>query len=81
MWAYSPYLPLESEHKEGEDDHNETKRVRTHVHVLIRTTKKGRLGCKSSCHICPALHRRAGPVGPRDNTPWPKAIYLPSFDL
>ena len=24
-------------------------------------------GCKSSCHSCPALHRRTGPVAPRDN--------------
>ena len=23
--------------------------------------------CKSSCHGCPALHRRTGPVAPRDN--------------
>ena len=24
-------------------------------------------GCKSSCHSCPALHRRTGPLAPRDN--------------
>ena len=30
--------------------------------------------CKSSCHGSPELHRRTGPVTPRDNTPWPKAI-------
>ena len=24
-------------------------------------------GCKSSCHSCPALHCRAGPLAPRDN--------------
>ena len=29
--------------------------------------KKGWLCCKSSCHGCPALHRRAGPLAPRDN--------------
>ena len=29
--------------------------------------KKGWLCCKSSCHGCSALHRRAGPVAPRDN--------------
>ena len=23
--------------------------------------------CKSSCHSCPALHRRIGPLAPRDN--------------
>ena len=23
--------------------------------------------CKSSCHSCPALHRRTGPLAPRDN--------------
>ena len=23
--------------------------------------------CESGCHGCPALHRRAGPVAPRDN--------------
>ena len=23
--------------------------------------------CKSSCHICPALHRRTGPLAARDN--------------
>ena len=23
--------------------------------------------CESSCHSCPALHRRTGPLGPRDN--------------
>ena len=23
--------------------------------------------CESSCHSCPALHRRTGPVAPRDN--------------
>ena len=28
--------------------------------------QKGRLCCKSSCHGCPALHRRAGLVAPRD---------------
>ena len=31
-------------------------------------------GCKSSCHSCPALHRRTGPLAPRTTTPWPKAI-------
>ena len=29
--------------------------------------KKGRLVCKSSCHGCPTLHRRTGPVDPPDN--------------
>ena len=29
--------------------------------------KKGWLCCKSSCHGCPALHCKAGPVAPRDN--------------
>ena len=24
-------------------------------------------GCKSNCHSCPALHRRTGPLAPRDN--------------
>ena len=24
-------------------------------------------GCKSSCHSCPALHHRTGPLAPRDN--------------
>ena len=24
-------------------------------------------GCKSSCHSCPAWHRRTGPLAPRDN--------------
>ena len=24
-------------------------------------------GCKGSCHSCPALHRRTGPLAPRDN--------------
>ena len=24
-------------------------------------------GCKSSCHSCPALHRRTGPLAPRDS--------------
>ena len=24
-------------------------------------------GCKSSCHSCSALHRRTGPLAPRDN--------------
>ena len=24
-------------------------------------------GSKSSCHSCPALHRRTGPLAPRDN--------------
>ena len=24
-------------------------------------------GCKSSCHSCPELHRRTGPLAPRDN--------------
>ena len=24
-------------------------------------------GCKSSCHSCPVLHRRTGPLAPRDN--------------
>ena len=24
-------------------------------------------GCKSSCHSCPALHRRTGPLAPRNN--------------
>ena len=23
--------------------------------------------CESSCHSCPALHRRTGPLAPRDN--------------
>ena len=23
--------------------------------------------CKSSCHSCPTLHRRTGPLAPRDN--------------
>ena len=36
--------------------------------------KKRRLVCKSSCHGCPALHRRTGPVAPVTTTPWPKAI-------
>ena len=29
--------------------------------------KKGRLGCTSSCHGCPALHRRTGRLAPHDN--------------
>ena len=29
--------------------------------------QKGWLCCKSSCHGCPALHRRAGPLAPCDN--------------
>ena len=33
----------------------------------MSATEKGRLVCKSSCHSCPALHRKAGPVAPRDN--------------
>ena len=24
-------------------------------------------GCKGGCHSCPALHRRTGPLAPRDN--------------
>ena len=36
------------------------------VYVLI-SAKKGWLCCKSSCHGCPPLHRRAGPLAPRDN--------------
>ena len=36
--------------------------------------KKGWLCCKSSCHGCPTLHRRAGPVSPVTTTLWPKAI-------
>ena len=31
--------------------------------------------CESSCHSCPALHRRTGPLAPPvTTTPWPKAI-------
>ena len=29
--------------------------------------KKGRLVCRSTCHGCPALHRRTGPLAPHDN--------------
>ena len=29
--------------------------------------QKGWLCCKSSSHGCPALHRKAGPLAPRDN--------------
>ena len=36
--------------------------------------KRGRLSCKSSCHGCPALHRRTGPLVPVTTPPWPKAI-------
>ena len=28
--------------------------------------------CKSSCHTCPALHPRTGPLAPRDNHPLAK---------
>ena len=45
---------------------SEANRICTRVYVLISATKKGRLVCKSSCHGCPALHRRTGPVIPRD---------------
>ena len=32
-----------------------------------QSTKKEKLVCESGGHGCPALHRRAGPVAPRDN--------------
>ena len=35
--------------------------------MFLSVQQKGWLCCKSSCHICPALHRRAGPLAPRDN--------------
>ena len=35
--------------------------------VFYSAQQKGWLCCKSSCHGCPALHRRAGPLAPRDN--------------
>ena len=35
--------------------------------ALIRATKKRRLPCEDSCHGCPGLHCRAGPVAPPDN--------------
>ena len=32
-----------------------------------QSTKKEKLVCESGCDGCPALHRWAGPVAPRDN--------------
>ena len=32
--------------------------------------------CKSSCHSCPALHRRTGPLAPRDNHPLAKGHWF-----
>ena len=36
-------------------------------HCPNQSTKKGKLVCESGYHGCPALHRRARPVAPRDN--------------
>ena len=66
-WAYSPYLPLESETRESR---NETQAKQAFMHACVCSNqcyKKGRLVCTSSCHGCPALHRRTGPLAPHDN--------------
>ena len=67
-WAYSPYLPLERKSKwECGTTH---KRSKSFMHACVCSNqryKKERLVSKSSCHGCPASHRRAGPVAPRDN--------------
>ena len=33
-------------------------------------------GCKSSCHNCLALHRRTGPLAPRDNHSLPEGHWF-----
>ena len=46
------------------------KRSKFLMHACVCSNQcyiKGRLVCRSSCHSCPALHCRTGPVAPRDN--------------
>ena len=38
--------------------------------------QKGWLCCKSSCHGCPALHRRARPLAPRDNHSLAEGLFI-----
>ena len=44
-----------------------TRRRLLFVCMFYTAQQKGWLCCTSSCHGCPALHRRAGPLAPRDN--------------
>ena len=37
-----------------------------YVCMFHSAQQEGWLCCQSSCHGCPALHRRAGPLAPRD---------------
>ena len=49
---------------------NETQAKQAFMHACVCSNqcyKKGRLVCTSSCHGCPALHRRTGPLAPHDN--------------
>ena len=61
-------LPTAGEREQvGTWHETQAKQTCMHTCVCANQCNIGRLVCKSSCHNCPTLHRRTGPVAPPDN--------------